>query len=99
LAKVLITLLFEWSNKCQSVVAGPEPQRQNQQGNQDIVNYGPATPPQNPHIIVARGSQGDHDPHHMSDLEAMTPTERARYFRYLRLTNPNPIVPAYDGRR
>jgi hypothetical protein len=55
--------------------------------------------PQNSHIIIARDSQGDHDPHHMSELEAMTPTERARYFRYLRLTNPNPIVPGYDGRR
>ena len=83
----------------QSVVPGPRAPTASQQGNQDIVNYGPATQPQNTHIIVAPDSQGDHDPHHMSELEAMTPTERGRYFRYLRLTNPNPIVPGYDGRR
>jgi hypothetical protein len=65
--------------------------------NRDIVNYGPAGPPQSQNIIVAPDSQGDHDPHHMSALEAMTPTERARYFRYLRLTNPNPIVPIYPN--
>jgi hypothetical protein len=85
--------------RSQSVVAGPRGSTASQEANQDIVNYGPATPPQNTHIIVAPDSQGDHDPHHMSQLEAMTPTERARYYRYLRLTNPNPIVPVYDGRR
>ncbi len=85
--------------RSQSVVPGSRGVTATQQGNQDIANYAPATAPQNAHIIVAPDSQGDHDPHHMSDLEAMTPTERARYFRYLRLTNPNPIVPGYDGRR
>lgn len=85
--------------RSQSVVPGFRASTASQEANQDIVNYGPATPPQNTHIIVAPDSQGDHDPHYMSQLEAMTPTERARYFRYLRLTNPNPIVPVYDARR
>lgn len=52
----------------------------------------PAASRQNTNIVVARDSQGDHNPHHMSALEAMTPTERKHYYRELRILNPNPIV-------
>jgi hypothetical protein len=38
-------------------------------------------PSQNQKIIVATDSQGDHSSHRISSLEAMTPTERAHYYR------------------
>jgi hypothetical protein len=51
---------------------------------------------QNNNIVVARDSQGNHEPNRLSTLEAMTPTERERYYRELRIKNPRPVVPFYS---
>lgn len=47
---------------------------------------------QNNRIVIAPNSQA----RDLSRLEAMTPTERERYYRELRITNPRPIVPFYS---
>ena len=54
-----------------------------QHANGDVVNYSAAPPSQNGGVIVAPNSQARDLPF----LEQMTPTERERYFRELRLQN------------
>jgi hypothetical protein len=54
----------------------------------------PVVASQNNRIVVAPNSQA----RDLSRLEAMTPTERERYYRELRITNPRPIVPFYYSR-
>jgi hypothetical protein len=61
-------------------------------GHPVITRQQPEAPPQNQRIVVARDSQGDHSPHQMSALEAMTPTERARYYKELRLQNQSTVI-------
>ena len=51
----------------------------------------PAPPRQNNNVVVAPNSQATG----LSPLEAMTPTERERYYRELRIRNPRPIAPYY----
>jgi hypothetical protein len=51
--------------------------------NGDVVNYSAAPPSQNGGVVVAPNSQARDLPF----LEQMTPTERERYFRELRLQN------------
>ena len=54
-----------------------------QHANGDVVNYSAGAPSQNGGVIVAPNSQARDLPF----LEQMTPTERERYFRELRLQN------------
>ena len=54
-----------------------------QHANGDVVNYSAVAPSQNGGVIVAPNSQARDLPF----LEQMTPTERERYFRELRLQN------------
>ena len=54
--------------------------------NGDLVNYAPA-PEQSGRIVVAPNSQD----RNLSPLEQMTPTERERYYKALRLQNTNRI--------
>jgi hypothetical protein len=51
-------------------------------------------PRQNNSVVVAPNSQANR----LSPLEAMTPTERERYYRELRIKNPRPIAPYYYSR-
>jgi hypothetical protein len=43
-------------------------------------------------IVVAGDSRGNHEPSRISPLEAMTPTERERYYRELKLRNHSTIT-------
>lgn len=54
-----------------------------QHANGDVVNYSAGAPSQNGGVIVAPNSQASYLPF----LEQMTPTERERYFRELRIQN------------
>ena len=51
-----------------------------------------SAPRQNNNVVIAPNSQD----HNISSLEAMTPTERERYYRELRIKNPRPVVPSYS---
>jgi hypothetical protein len=55
----------------------------------------PARPRQNNNVVVAPNSQASR----LSSLESMTPTERERYYRDLRIKNPRPIAPYYYNSR
>lgn len=55
-----------------------------------------SAPRQNNNIVIAHDSQGNHDGHRLSNLEAMTPAERERYYRELRIKNPRVVVPFYS---
>ena len=56
-------------------------------------------PPRNTSIVVAHDSRGNHEPHRLSGVEAMTPSERKRYYEELRLRNTRVVVPVVvDGR-
>jgi hypothetical protein len=48
--------------------------------------------PHSSQIVVARDTQGNHD-QRMAAVDAMTPTERERYYRELKLTRPAVVVP------
>lgn len=54
----------------------------------------PVMPRQNNNVVVAPNSQANQ----LSSLEAMTPTERERYYRELKIRNPRPIAPYYYSR-
>ncbi len=54
----------------------------------------PVIPRQNNNVVVAPNSQANR----LSSLEAMTPTERERYYRELRIKNPRPVAPYYYSR-
>ena len=56
-------------------------------------------PPRNTSIVVARDSRGNHEPHQLSGVEAMTPSERKRYYEELRLRKPHVVVPVVIDRR
>ena len=49
--------------------------------------------PRNSHIVVATDSRGNHDPHRIAAVDAMTPTERERYYRELTLSRSRVVVP------
>ena len=55
-------------------------------------------PVRNNAIIVARDARGDREPQRLSNIEAMTPSERERYYREIKLRNPNYVVPTYYSR-
>ena len=57
------------------------------------------TSPRNTQIVVARDSRVTHEPHRLSGVEAMTPTERKRYYEELRLRNTHVVVPVVVERR
>lgn len=56
----------------------------------------PVAPRQHTSVAINREPQAKYEPYRLPALEAMTPSERERYYKDLRIRNSYPIVPIYS---